>query len=218
MALNQQTIWIAAAVVAALVIILLLASAVRRSRSARLRDHFGSEYDHAVRTTGSRTRAEENLIARTEEAKAFDIHPLSAAEADRYRRDWAKVEQHFVERPTMALSEANELIDQIMRAQGYPIGDFERHAAHLSVKHPRVVEHYRAGHAAIEHHTPGETSTEDLRQAMLRYRKLIDELLGPADVATSVPVESEIAAERATAREPLRARTPLDRSPEDIAR
>lgn len=202
MAIDQNTIWIALAVVGAIIVIALIAAAVRRSRSAQLREHFGSEYDHVVNARGNRTKAEDELIARAEEVKAYDIRPLSASEAQRYRGEWQAIESQFVERPTIAVVAADELIDAIMRAQGYPMGDFERHAANLSVKHPRVIEHYRAGHDAIEHHTPSASSTEDLRQAMLHYRALMDELLGPTDVVRDVPVEREIIDDRAAAARP----------------
>jgi hypothetical protein len=217
MAIDPQWIWIAAAVVAVLLVIALLSAASRRSRTVRLRDKFGSEYDYLVREHGSRRRAEQELIARTEEAKAFKIRPLSPVDADRFRREWLAIEAHFVERPAMAVSEADELIDQILRAQGYPLGDFQKHVAHLSTRHPRLAEHYRAGHDVIRNHAPGQTSTEDLRQAMLHFRSLLDDLLGPSDVVRDVPVTREVAADTGvpvtSAREPQPARTPPGRSP-----
>ena len=124
--------------------------------------------------------------------EAYDIRPLYAAEREKYRDEWTKIEARFVERPTTAVVEAEELIDTIMRTQGYPIGDFARHAAHLSVKHPRVVEHYRAGHAAVDSDSDGKSTTEELRQAMLHFRALINELLGQTDVATDIPVQREV--------------------------
>lgn len=196
MAIDPQLLWIGGAVLAAIVVIALIAAA-RRSRTARLREHFGPEYDHVVHETRSRTRAEEALIARAEEAKTIDIRPLAAAEAERYRAEWDRIEKDFVEKPTIAVSEADELVASIMRAQGYPIADFEKHAELLSVKHPRVVDHYRSGHDAILSHSPGATSTEDLRQAMLHYRALVYELLGPTDVVRDVPVQHEVAVDRA---------------------
>lgn len=99
-----------------------------------------------------------------------------------------------------------------MRVQGYPMGDFEKHAAHLSVKHPRIVEHYRAGHKVMEG-APGSASTEDLRQAMLHYRALFEDLAGTAstaprsadtsrsDVVADVPRANEVPA--ATDRDPV---------------
>jgi len=66
----------------------------------------------------------------------------------------------------------------VMRERGYPMDDFERQAEVISVDHPTVVEDYRAGHSAFAAHDRGEASTEDLRQAMVHYRALFEELLG----------------------------------------
>ena len=55
--------------------------------------------------------------------------------------------------------------------------DFEQQAADLSVNHPLVIEHYRAGHAIAVRHARGQTSTEDLRQALVNYRALFRELM-----------------------------------------
>ena len=191
--IDPQVLWIAGAVVAALVIFLAIAAGVRRARTARLREHFGSEYDRTVEHAQSRTAAEQQLVSRAEEVKSLDIRPLTAAERDRYTADWRRIEQRFVERPTTAVVEADELATDVMRTRGYPMADFETHAAHLSVKHPRVVENYRAGHALIDKHG----STEDLRQAMLHYRSLFEELVNDGvDVEREVPVAYESQADR----------------------
>ena len=185
MNINPQWIWIAAAAVAVLLIIGLIAAGARRSRRVALRDHFGSEYDRTVEAAGSRSRAEDELVARAEEVKSFDIRPLAAAERDRYRGEWKSIEARFVDRPTTAVVEADELIADVMRTRGYPMADFEKHAALLSVKHPRVIEHYRAGHDIIDRQGRGAASTEDLRQAILHYRTLFEDLVndgGGADV------------------------------------
>ena len=193
MSVDPIWIWIAVGVVAAIIVIALLARGARRSRSEQLREKYGNEYDHAVNAKGNRKRAERDLIEREQEAERYPIRPLTAAEGQKYRGDWQRVEQHFIERPTTAVVEADELVADIMRVQGYPMGDFDKHAAHLSVKHPRVVEHYRAGHRVMEG-APGGASTEDLRQSMLHYRALIEQLLneGLGDVATEVPRANEV--------------------------
>lgn len=178
MNVNPQWVWIAILVIAALVIIGLIAAGVRRTRTARLREHFGPEYDKVVQRAGKRTVAEQELVTRTEEAKQFEIRPLSAGERDNFLREWNTIEGRFVDRPMTAVVQADELITTIMRTRGYPIADFEKYANLLSVEYPRIVEHYRAGHKAIESRAPGTTSTEELRQAMLHYRTLFDELVG----------------------------------------
>lgn len=193
LAIDPLWIWIAVGAVALVIIVALFARGARRSRSERLRTKYGSEYDYAVNRAGNRKRAEAELEARSAEVERYEIRPLTAAERDRYRSDWRRVEQHFIERPTTAVVEADETVADMMRVQGYPMGDFEKHAAALSVKHPRVIEHYRAGHKVMEG-APGSASTEDLRQAMLHYRALFDELLGDThgDVARDMPRDNEV--------------------------
>jgi len=202
MPLDPRWIWIAVGAVALLAVIGLFARGARRARTQQLRDKFGREYDHVVTATGNRARAERELVGRAEEVKTFNIRQLNAAEREHYSIEWIRVERHFVERPAAAVVEADELVGDIMRVEGYPVGDFEKHAAHLSVRHPRIVEHYRAGHRVIGG-TPGSASTEDLRQAMLNYRSLFEQLIGePAirDVPYEVPSTTEISSEESTRR------------------
>ena len=130
-------------------------------------------------------------VARAAQLNEYDIRPLTTAERDRYQREWTRIEHHFVTRRAAAVVEAGELLVDVMRMQGYPMSDFETHAASLSVKHPLVVEHYRAGHRVIGG-APGSASTDDLRQAMLHYRSLFEELLGGADFEREVPREDEL--------------------------
>lgn len=194
MTIDPAWIWIALGAVALLIVVGLFARGARQARSESLREKFGNEYDHAVHEHGSRKRAERDLVERTEQVKKYDIVPLSASDRDRFRRDWQRVEHHFLERPTTAVVEADELIADIMRTRGYPMGDFDRYQADLSVTHPSVVEHYREGHHVIGS-AGGSASTEDLRQAMLHYRALFDELIDDRignDVMTDLPRANEV--------------------------
>jgi hypothetical protein len=194
MNINPQYIWIAVAAVGALVVVGLAMAGMRRSRSDRLQKHFGSEYDRAVAATGDRAAAERVLMDRAKEVKSLEIRPLTPAQRDEYRADWKRVEGHFVDRPTTAVIEADELISDVMLTRGYPMADFEQHAAHLSVEHPGVVEHYRAGHAMIDAQAAGTASTEDLRQAMLHYGSLFQELVGSGgtDTPRTIVASSEL--------------------------
>ncbi|HEY6842606.1 MAG TPA: hypothetical protein VI391_00425 [Thermoanaerobaculia bacterium] len=195
--MNPQVLMFAIGLAVVIIIAIAFALVARRSKTQQLREHFGSEYDRTVREAGSRTAAEENLIARTQEAKSFDIRALTPAERDRFVADWKKIETHFVERPTTAVVEADELITSVMRTRGYPMADFDKYAELLSVKHPRVVEHYRAGHAIIDTHARGAASTEDLRQAMLHYRALFEDLAGTTtDVVQPVSTVREVESPR----------------------
>ena len=69
-----------------------------------------------------------------------------------------------------------------MSERGYPVeDDFDRRAADVSVEHPVVVENYRSAHEISGRAARDEASTEDLRQAMIHFRALFEELLGGDD-------------------------------------
>jgi hypothetical protein len=70
-----------------------------------------------------------------------------------------------------------------MSTRGYPVSDFEQRAADISVDHPLVLENYRAAHRSALRQTSGQASTEDLRQAMIHYRTLFEELVREPEAA-----------------------------------
>jgi hypothetical protein len=64
-----------------------------------------------------------------------------------------------------------------MSTRGYPVSDFDQRAADISVDHPLVLDNYRTAHEIALRQTRGQASTEDLRQAMVHYRTLFEELI-----------------------------------------
>jgi len=160
---------------ALLVVLALFASRQRRSR--KLREQFGSEYDRTVAEAGDRKEAESRLQERTARRQRLDIVPLDAADRDRYVEAWRQAQARFVDEPAEATREADRLITAVMRQRGYPIDDFEQRAADISVDHPQVVDDYRAAQAIASANERSEASTEDLRQALVHYRSLFEELL-----------------------------------------
>ncbi len=166
---------IAAVAVVAVVVWLL----VRGSRTRALQKDFGSEYDRTIARAGDRGRAESDLRERRERVSALDVRPLSQPDHDRFSSEWTKVQAQFVDAPSEAVTEADDLIQQVMATRGYPMEDFDRRAADVSVDHPDVVENYRSAHsiAVKEARQDGDGDTEALRKAMVYYRSLFDELL-----------------------------------------
>jgi hypothetical protein len=77
-----------------------------------------------------------------------------------------------------------------METRGYPMGDFDAQADLVSVDHPEVVENYRFAHGIHERAQAEQASTEDLREALLRYRSLFDELLQAGDGRAGVTARS----------------------------
>jgi hypothetical protein len=149
---------------------------VDKRRTQRLRTQFGSEYDRMVEASG-RKRAETELESRTKRVQKFRIRPLSSEEQARFAESWRQEQAHFVDDPRAAVENADHLVGEVMRTRGYPVGEFDRRAADLSVDHPRVVENYRSAHEIALRDSRGEASTEDLRRAMVHYRALFEDLL-----------------------------------------
>lgn len=170
-------IWIALAVVAVLVVAAVAWWAVRLRRRQHLRHHFGPEYEHAVHESGSKAKAEAELAEREKRVKDYEIHELTAAERDRFAQRWRAAQADFVDNPAVAVTQADALVQEVMVARGFPVADFNRRQADVSVEHPEVAHHYREARAIAHRNEEGEATTEDLRLAMKHYRSLFDALL-----------------------------------------
>jgi len=102
---------------------------------------------------------------------------LTAEERERFVTEWRLVQARFVDDPKGAVTDADDLVARLMQSRGYPMSDFEQRAADISVDHPRVVDNYRAAHQIALRQRQGQATTEDLRNAIIYYRSLFDELL-----------------------------------------
>jgi hypothetical protein len=151
--------------------------ALRRTRTRKLRNRFGSEYDRAVVTHGSSRHAESKLADREARVEAFDIRELGTAERDRFVAEWLTVQSRFVDHPKAAVTEADDLVNSLLEARGYPPANFEQRAADVSVNYPRVMDNYRFAHKIAAHIGGSDVTTEELRNAMIQYRSIFDELV-----------------------------------------
>jgi hypothetical protein len=149
----------------------------QKERTKRLRAKFGPEYDRVVDSYGNRSKAEEDLVHRQKRVEKLHLRDLTAADADRFADAWRAEQARFVDSPRDAIANADRLVIELMKTRGYPMGDFEQRAADISVDHPVVLENYRAAHAIAVRDSQAGASTEDLRQAMVHYRALFEELL-----------------------------------------
>lgn len=141
----------------------------------RLQQRFGPEYDRTVAEKDSPRAAQRELAERERRHKELDIRPLSASARERYTREWARVQEKFVDQPADAVAEAEQLLNSLMAERGYPTEGYEQQLADLSVRHAETLEHYRAAHTTQQKRDAA--STEDLRDAMVRYRTVFEDLL-----------------------------------------
>jgi hypothetical protein len=148
-----------------------------RRRSQKLQQRFGPEYDRIVQETGSQKAAEAELEQRRKHVENLNIRPLTKVEHDRYAEDWTAVQSRFVDDPARAIKDADRLIIEVMLVRNYPMANFEERAADISVNYPQMVSNYRAAHEIAQKNEQQRADTEELRQAMVHYRSLFNELL-----------------------------------------
>ncbi|HEY4950298.1 MAG TPA: hypothetical protein VIH88_08195 [Candidatus Acidoferrales bacterium] len=172
--------------VAAVVVLALIGTwqSIRKRRTQKLRTRFGAtEYTRAVTEGGSQQKAEAALSARATRVEKLHVHPLGAGDRARFIDSWAKVQARFVDGPGSAVTDADQLLTDVMSTRGYPVSDFEQRAADISVDHPLVLENYRAAHQCALRQTDGKANTEELRQAMIHYRTLFEELVNEPEIS-----------------------------------
>jgi hypothetical protein len=169
------------AIIAIVIVVLLVAAAAvlvaTQMRRRALHDRFGPEYKRLAAEVGPR-RAEAELAARQRRIKELDIHPLTQEQRAQYAIQWTAVQERFVDDPVGAVEQAGTLVSAVQKDRGYPAGDLDEEMANLSVNHASAVSGYREAQEVTQ--KASSASTDDLRQAVIQYRTLFRELIGPA--------------------------------------
>jgi hypothetical protein len=164
-------------IIAVIVVVAAIVVASAELRRARMRRQFGPEYDRLAQELGSKKKADAELTARQRRVEALNIHELSPDQQASYSGEWTAVQERFVDAPAEAVSAAGTLIWNVMRDRGYPADDRNASMEALTVYHARSVDGYRQT-AELKTET---ATTEELREAMIRYRGLFEDLTGLRD-------------------------------------
>lgn len=164
----------------------------QQQRTRTLRTRYADEYDRTVSELGRR-RGEAELVRREARVRELNIIPLSPTEQVRYVAEWRRVQEQFVDDPRGAVARGHALVEEVLRGRGYPVADFDRQVADISVDHPRVAQNFRLAREIRLRQQRGSASTEDLRQAMVLYRELFEDLIEDEPV-------SEVRTERVVSR------------------
>lgn len=167
------------AIIVVAVIILggaLAAYGMSRLGRRRLRERYGPEYDRVVADGGSHVKAAAELASRERRVRGMDIRALTEAERASYLEQWFEAQERFVEQPDAAVAQARQLVLGVVGDRGYPNDGDDQLLADLSVDHPSGLASFRSARELSGH--GGAASTEDLRQAMIGYRAMFDDLIG----------------------------------------
>ncbi|WP_207400863.1 hypothetical protein [Actinomadura roseirufa] len=164
-----------AVIVLIVAVMALVALAMRRRES--LRRQFGPEYDRTVVAVGNRREAERQLVGRRSRVERLGLRPLDPAARHAYQAEWTHVQERFLDVPEDALSGADQLMRRVMADRGYGTQDYEQRVADLSVRHSRILDHYRSAHRINARAAVKRVPIGELRQATMHYRTLFEELL-----------------------------------------
>ncbi|MFC0106640.1 hypothetical protein [Kibdelosporangium aridum] len=113
------------AIIAIIVLVVLVAAAavfflMPQMRSQRLRRKFGPEYDRVVSSNGDRRAAEKELADRERRHAEFDLHPIPPEKHEKYRVEWTRIQERFVEAPVESVAQAERLVNVVVADLGYP--------------------------------------------------------------------------------------------------
>ena len=174
----------------------------RQRRTAQLREQYGPEYDRAVDQADSQNEAESELRSRAKRHEQLELRSLDSSEREDFEQRWSDVQGQFVDDPSTAVRNADQLVVEVMSARGYPVDDFDQRANDLSVRYPEGTQRYREARRIAQANEDGTVDTEDLRQAVTSYRSLVLALLAEdADRGRHDGIESEHDNNQVTERE-----------------
>jgi FtsZ-interacting cell division protein ZipA len=183
-------------IVVVVVIVLLALYFASRRRAAqrseeqrkRSREEFGSEYERTVEEKGSEEDAERELRERRGRVERR-IEPLSEESSGHFEERWSEVESVFVENPERSIEMADRTVSDLLSERGF-VSDAsqsdEETEQSLAVMHPEVADDYRearriraevVGRSAGGAEDDSEESTEELRQAIRKYRAVYERLV-----------------------------------------
>ncbi len=97
------------------------------------------------------------------------IRPLTEAERTRYQAAWEGVQSRAERLPALALSEADAVLDRMLRACGYPLDDPRSATDVVPGWHATVLASFRAGHDLEQVNTTTRSDAEQVRQAMQHF-------------------------------------------------
>ena len=175
--MNTTNIIIVVVLVLVVLGALLSQASARRNQTKQHHNQLKPEYDLTVKTMGGEKEAQAELNERQKHVDTLEIHPLSDSDHERYLAEWTAIQSKFVDGPGQAVMDADKLTIEVMQARGYPVSDFDQRAADISINYPAIVTNYRAAREITVKNEQKLADTEELRQAILYYRSLFEELL-----------------------------------------
>jgi hypothetical protein len=150
-----------------------------RRHSPRVRG--GSEYERAVAPSEQPLSAERELLARRRRKTALKFGALPPQTRAAYVARWQEFHTHFSDASPEAVNEADDLVTQLITELGYPLDANSKRVTRLSMDQLNTLDSYREAHRISLSNRRGEATTEQLRQAAVRFHALVTDVLAEPD-------------------------------------
>ena len=150
----------------------------QQRRTSRLRRQFGPEYDRVLEERRSRARGEAELEARCRRVRGLHLRVLDAGSRADLVKAWQAIQARFADDPRESVAAADHLVTTTLSAIGYPPQASDEGLADMSVHHAYVLDDYRTAREIAARAERGPVGTEDLRQSIICYRTLLEDVMG----------------------------------------
>ena len=185
--MDSTTLYIIGGAVLVLGAILLVVGMTYKSKrdQTHLKDTFGSEYDDTYARAVDRKAAKQNLKEREERVSSYELRPLEPEQRRSFVAEWQSMQATFVDDPNRAVSRADVLLADVMRARGYgsDVADQQQRIEDVSVGHGDEAQSFREATRIAALNRAGRATTEDLRRAIQHYATVFDSLLNERETA-----------------------------------
>jgi hypothetical protein len=179
--MDDTVLWIigGAVVVAGALLVIAGLTYQRKREQDHLRSTFGSEYDDTYARAMDRKEARQNLKEREERVSSYELRPLEPEQRRSFMAEWQAMQASFVDDPNTAVSRADALLSDVMRARGYrsDLDDQQQRIEDVSVGHGDEAQAFREATRIAALNRSGRASTEDLRRAIRHYATVFEALL-----------------------------------------
>jgi hypothetical protein len=155
-----------------------------RSRTRRLRQRFGSEYERLVSEFGDSRQAEAELARSEAKVRKLKVRPLNTSERAMFLAEWRRCQARFVDDPAGALNDAERVLTEIMRTCGFAVDNPYDRLTDISAAYPGDAPAYREANDILIRNRVNGASIAELRTAFLDFRELFYDILErPGDEA-----------------------------------
>ena len=114
-----------------MIVAIVIDLSTRKRRTGKLRDPLGTAIDVRARERNPEPAADGSAARRTSGERPNEWRPCTssrslAGDRARFVESWGRVQARFIDGPGSAVTDADQLLGDVLSTRGYSLSDFER--------------------------------------------------------------------------------------------